>query len=315
MDYKDYYKILGVERSASAEDIKKAFRKQALKYHPDRNPGDKGAEEKFKELNEAYEALSDPQKRARYDQLGESYSRYQQTGGVPGGFNWNEWSVGSQPGGTRVNVEDLNDMFGGVGGFSDFFQSIFGQMGGMGTAARRAQRRNSTRQAPPPEPLAQTVPISLDEAFHGTQRMVEIDGRRLEVKIPAGASTGTRVRMAAVGVTGPDGRKGDIHLVVEVQPDERYERKGNDLYTDFETDLYTAVLGGEARVTTPSGKVVLNVPAGTQPGQAFRLAGRGMPHLRSPETHGDLFARAKIQLPRKISAEQRALFEKLAKMK
>jgi curved DNA-binding protein len=184
-------------------------------------------------------------------------------------------------------------------------------MGGMGGSARTAQRRQPARA----QPFEQPVQISLDEAYRGTQRMLEIDGRRLEVKIPAGATTGTKVRMAEVGQTGPDGRKGDIYLVVEVLPDARYERKGHDLYTDFETDLYTAVLGGEARVTTPSGQVVLNIPPGTQPGQAFRLAGRGMPHLRSPQTHGDLFARAKISLPRSLSAEQRAVFEKLAKMK
>ncbi len=310
MDYKDYYKILGVERTASAEDIKKAFRKLALKYHPDRNPGKKEAEDKFKDINEAYEVLSDAEKRSRYDQLGESYFRWQQSGGAPGGFNWNDWS---QPRGGRVNVESFDDIFGGMGGFSEFFQSIFGASGagsGAGPAGRGAYR-SQARSAP----VEQPVQISLDEAYRGTQRMLQVNDRRLEVKIPAGANTGTKVRIPGVGQPGPDGHKGDLYLVVEVLPDERYERKEHNLYTDFEVDVFTAVLGGEARVTTPDGQVVLNIPAGTQPGQAFRLAGRGMPHLRNPQTHGDLFARAKVQLPRHLTADQRALFEKLAKMK
>jgi len=313
MEYKDYYKVLGLERNASADDIKKAFRKLALKYHPDRNPGKKEAEDKFKDLNEAYEVLSDSQKRARYDQLGESYSRWQQTG-APGGFNWNDWaSQGGMGGRTRVEVNNMDDLFGGMGGFSDFFQSIFGGAAGGQTSGRPAQRtyRTSQRQ----EPQEQTVQISFMEAYKGTERTVMIGDRRLEVKIPAGADTGTKVRMAGMGQPGPDGRKSDLYLLVEVMPDPHFERKGHDIHTEFELDLYTAVLGGEARVTTPTGQVVLNIPAGTQPGQAFRLAGLGMSHLRNPQDRGDLFAKAKVRLPRSLTAEQRAVFEKLAKMK
>ena len=295
MDYKDYYKVLGVERNASAEEIKKAFRKQALKYHPDRNPGKKDAEDKFKDLNEANEVLSDPQKRARYDQLGESYSRYQQTGGAPGGFNWNDWAAAQQQGGgrTRVDVGNLDDLFGGMGGFSDFFQSIFGgAAGGVGTTTERT-RRTPQRSDPyaRSEPLETPVQISFMEAYEGAQRTVMIKERRLEVKIPAGADTGTKVRMAGVGQPGFDGRKEDVYLVVEVVPDARFERKGHDL------------------------QMVLNIPAGTQPGQSFRLSGLGMPHLRNPQSRGDLIAKAKIRLPKALSSEQRAIFEKLAKMK
>lgn len=311
MEYKDYYKILGVERGASAEEIKKAFRKMALKYHPDRNPGKKDAEEKFKDLNEAYEVLQDPQKRARYDQLGQSYSQWQQAGGAPGGFNWNDWAAQSGGMGGRVNVENLDDLFGGLGGFSDFFQAIFGGAAPSASGRRTAAGRGMQHAAP----VEQPVQISFQEAYHGTQRMLMINERKLEVKIPAGADTGTKVRIAGQGQTGPDGRKGDIYLVVEVLPDARFERKGSDLTTDFDLDLYTAVLGGEARVDLPAGQVVLTIPAGTQPGQPFRMKGQGMPHLRSPETRGDAFARAKVRLPRTIDAEQRALFEKLAKMK
>ena len=305
MEYKDYYKLLGVERNASGDDIKKAFRKQALKYHPDRNQGNKQAEEKFKDLNEAYEVLSDPQKRSRYDQLGESYFNYQRAGGAPGGFNWGDWAAQGGAQGQRINVED---MFGGMGGFSDFFEAIFGGAQPGRTGRPRAAQQRGGHAAP----VEQLVQITLSEAYHGTERTILINERRLEVKIPAGADTGTKVRMAGVGQKGVDGRAGDVYLVVEVIPDPRFERKGHDLHTEFEISLYDAVLGGEARVPTPEGQVVLTIPAGTQPGQSFRLGGRGMPHLRSPQTRGDLYARAKVQIPRNLSQEQRALFEKLA---
>jgi curved DNA-binding protein len=308
MDYKDYYKILGVERNASEATIKQAFRKLAMKYHPDRNPGNQQAEEKFKELNEANEVLSDPEKRRRYDQLGESYSRWQQGGGAQGGFNWGDWTTTTRSarGGTRVEYNNLEDLFGGMGGFSDFFQSIFG---GMGTASRGAQR--SPRMAA----IEQTVKISLIEAYQGAERMMQIGERRIQIKIPAGADNGTKVRIAGVGQPGPNGERGDIFLVVEVAPDPRFERKGSDLYTDFDLDLFTAVLGGEARVITPDGQVMLTIPPGTQPAKPFRLTGRGMPHLRDPQKHGDLFARARVALPSSLSPEQRSLFEQLSRLK
>jgi curved DNA-binding protein len=159
------------------------------------------------------------------------------------------------------------------------------------------------------------VQITFEEAYRGAERTVVVDNRRLQMKIPAGAHTGTKVRMAGAGPTGPDGRPTDLFLVIEVQPDPRFERKDDDLYTDVAIDLYTAILGGEARVPTPDGTVVLTVPGGTQPGQSFRLTGRGMPRLRDPKTHGDLFARMKVQIPRSLNAEQRKLFEQLRQTK
>lgn len=311
MDYKDYYKILGVERSATEAEIKSAFRKLALQYHPDRNPGNKAAEEKFKEINEAYEVLSDPQKRARYDQLGDSYSRWQQRG-APGDFNWGDWAAGAPQGGVQWNVGNLDDLFGGAGGFSDFFQAIFG--GGFGGQGGRAGTREQTRRAAQrPVTYQQDVQISLDEAYRGAERTVMVDNRKLQMKIPAGARTGTKVRMAGAGPAGPNGRASDLYLNIEVLPDPRFERRGDDLYTDVTTDLYTAVLGGEARVQTPEGAVMLTIPAGTQPGQSFRLSGRGMPLLRNPNKKGDLFARIKVQIPRDLTPEQRKLFEQLAR--
>ncbi len=307
MEYKDYYKILGVERNATDAEIKSAFRKLALQYHPDRNRGNPQAEEKFKEINEANEVLSDKEKRARYDQLGDSYSRWQQRGGQPGGFNWNEWTR-QQPGGQQVNVGDFEEILGSAG-FSDFFEAIFGGLGG------QAVRQRTARQQARPQSYQQDVQITLEEAYRGAERTVMVDGRRLTMKIPAGARTGTKVRMAGAAPSGPNGQPGDLFLVIEVLPDPRFERKENDLYTDISIDLYTAVLGGETRVATLDGNVVLTIPPGTQPGQSIRLGGRGMPNLRTPEKRGNLYARIKVQLPRNLNAEQRQLFEELARTK
>jgi curved DNA-binding protein len=299
MEYKDYYKILSVDRKATTEEIKRVYRKLAMKYHPDRNPGNKESEEKFKDINEAYEVLGDKEKRARYDQLGESYTQWQQMGGQPGSFNWEDWFSRSQAqGGTRVEAGEFEDLFGG--GFSDFFTSIFGNMG-----ATRTQSRRATRQVQR-QPVEQTVGISFDEAYRGTPRMVQVDGRRMEVKIPAGAKTGTRVRMASVG---PGGQ--DLYLVLDVANDARFERKGDDLITEISIDLYTAVLGGQVNVLTPSGNVLLTIPAGTQPDQNIRLNGRGMPKLRNPKEFGNLIVKVKVQLPKQLTPEQRSLFEQL----
>ena len=311
MEYQDYYKTLGVERNASPEEIKRAFRKLAMKHHPDRNPGNKEAEEKFKKMTEAYEVLSDPQKRARYDQLGESYSNWQQTGGGQGNFNWEDWlgQAGAR-GGTRVEMGDLNDIFGGSG-FSDFFNMIFGGAGAVGgTRNPRSSVRTQTRTGTArPRAYEQPVHISFMEAFHGTDRMVSVDSQRLQVKIPPGSRTGTRVRMA--GAVSTSGHKDDIFLVIEVDLDPKFEREGDDIYTDITIDLYTAVLGGKTVVQTPGGQVTLTIPAGTQPGQKIRLTGLGMPRLHSPQTAGDLYARIKVTLPRSLNEKQRALFEQL----
>ncbi len=303
MDYKDYYQILGVDRSANADDIRKAYRKLAMQYHPDRNPGDKQAEEKFKEIHEAYQVLSDPQKRARYDQLGSAYSNWQQRGGSPGDFDWSQWTSGF-PGGGNVRVEygDLNDLFGG-GGFSDFFQSIFGGLGGMqgmGTSTR-------TRAMPS---YQQQVEISLDEAYRGARRLIQKDGRRVEVRIPAGVKTGSKVRVPGAA---PDGR--DLYLIVEVADDPRFERDEDDLHTSATVDVFTALLGGEAEVETLEGKVKLKIPAGTQPEQVFRLAGRGMPRVKSSQSKGDLFVRLKVKIPKQLSPKQKSLLEEASKHK
>jgi curved DNA-binding protein len=299
LEYKDYYKILGVDRRADEKEIKRAYRKLAVQFHPDKNPGDDRAEERFKEINEAYEVLGDSAKRAKYDQLGASYEAWQRTGGR-GGFDWSQWAG---PGGVHVEVGDLDDLFGG--GFSDFFQAIFGGSEGV-RAGRRAMPRSRD--------LEQPVRISLQEAFAGTTRQIRRNGRTLEVKIPAGARTGTRVRVAGQGESG-GAQAGDLFLLVDVESDPKFRREGDDLHTEVEVDLYTAVLGGDARVETPASAVVLTIPAGSQPGQTFRLKGRGMPGLQPRSRPGDLYAHLKVDLPTSLSREEKEGFEKLAALR
>lgn len=308
MEYKDYYKILGVERNASKDEIKRAYRKLALKTHPDRNPGDKKAEEQFKDINEAYQVLSDAEKRSRYDQLGESYTQWQQGGAPAGGFRWEDWFTTAPAGNVRVEMGGLEDILGGE--FSEFFSRIFGGMPNMGTPStgRGSTRRNGRIQAPS---YQQDVTISLTEAYLGATRQIQVDGRRLEVKIPPGAKTGTKVRVAKSIPTGIGGQKGDLYLLIHVADDPRFEVKGDDLHTEVTIDLYTAVLGGEVTVQTLSGKVVLTIPAGIQPGQSIRLASRGMPHLNSPANKGDLYAHIKVQIPHNLTPRQKELFQEL----
>jgi curved DNA-binding protein len=305
MEYKDYYKILGVERNASKEEIKRAYRKLALKTHPDRNPGSAKAEERFKEINEAYQVLSDPEKRARYDQLGESYTQWQRGRAPVEGFNWDDWYTTGSSGNARVG--GLEDILGSE--FSEFFRRVFGGMPGMEvpTDTRGYSQRNR-RSAPS---YQQDVTISLTEAYQGTKRRIEVDGRHLEVKIPPGAKTGTRVRVADAIPTGIAGQKGDLFLIIQVADDPRFEVKGNDLHTEVTIDLYTAVLGGEVTIQTLSGNVVLTIPAGIQPGQAIRLASRGIPRLNAPKNMGDLYAHIKVKIPHNLTPKQKELFQEL----
>jgi curved DNA-binding protein len=303
MEYKDYYTTLGVARTASADEIKRAYRKLAMQYHPDRNPGDRQAEEHFKDINEAYQVLSDREKRARYDQLGDSYSHWQEKGG-PDNFDWGQWTAQQGAQGQQV---DFNDLF-GEGAFSDFFRSIFGGMGG----GPRTVRGRSSRAAPA---YQQPVAISLKEAFAGTSRLLQIGERRVEVRIPPGARTGTRVRVPGAGPAAAGGGATDLYLLLNVAEDPLYERQGDDLHTQVTIDIFKAMLGGEAEVHTMSGKVLLTIPPGTQPEQVFRVAGRGMPRLKKAEQKGDLYIHVKVQIPRQLNARQKALLEEAGRAK
>ena len=311
MDYRDYYQILGVSRESSAGEIKKAYRKLALKYHPDRNKGQREAEERFKEINEAYEVLGDPQKRAKYNQLGHAYKEWQHAGGAPGGFDWGQWA-GAAPGGTRVEFGDLGEAF---GDFSDFFRAIFGDMP-RGTFTQGGSQRGGGSFAAQGRDAQATVEISLEDAYRGTSRLLQQDNRRLEVRIPPGAQTGTRIRLAGEGPRVRNAAAGDIYLVVQVKPHPRFERQGDDLHTEMAVDLYTLVLGGEVSVSTLDGRqVLLSIPPETQLGQTFRLTGLGMPRLRSGSEQGDLYVRVRVELPTRLAAEEKRLFEELARLR
>jgi curved DNA-binding protein len=316
MEYKDYYKILGVPKNAEAQAIKKAFRKLARQYHPDMNDSP-DAEARFKEINEAYEVLSDADKRARYDRLGSSYHQWQQRGGQPGGFDWSQW-VGGSYGGPRVEYSQP-----GYQGFSEFFQAIFGDLGGQSTGMGAAFEdllfgsmgsRGQVHQMRGRD-LDADIRISLEEAYHGTTRLISKEGRRLQVKIPKGAKSGTRVRIAGEGQSGTNGQAGDLYLNVTVDDDTRFERNGDDLYEDITVDLYTAVLGGEVQVSTMTNKITLKIGDGTQPGQLIRLRGRGMPRLRQTDEYGDLFVRVNVEIPTDLSGKERALYRELASIR
>ena len=316
MDYKDYYKILGVDRNADEKEIKRAYRRLARKHHPDVNPGDKAAEAQFKEINEAYEVLSDAEKRKKYDQFGSQWREYERAGVNPEDL-FRQYGGGG-PGGPRVQYarpEDLQDLFGGAGGFSDFFEALFGgAMRGQGHGQPFGQGAGRRAATPMPgEDVEQPVEISLEEAFNGTTRLLQMGERRIEVKIPPGVRSGSRVRVAGEGGPGYNGGpNGDVYLVVEVAPHPMFERDGDDLTVSVPVDLYTAVLGGEVHVPTVKGtRLNLRIPAGTQPEGRIRLRGQGMPSLKNPTQRGDLYARIKVDLPRQIDDRQRELFEQL----
>ncbi len=298
MDYKDYYKILGVERKASADDIRTAYRKLAMKFHPDKNPGDKKAEDKFKEINEAYQVLSDDQKRARYDQLGNAYTDFRSSGGRPADFRWDDWF---QQNGQQRGYSGGDESFGGAGGFSDFFRTIFGE------AIRNSARGQSAQQQQ--QGYQQEIQISFQEAYGGTLRHLQSNERKLQVRIPAGVKTGSKVRVAGAG---PDGL--DLYLIVNVVEEAKFERDGQNLTTTSTLSIFTLILGGETEVETPAGKVKLNIPAGTQVDQIFRLSGRGMPHVKDPKTKGDLFVKLKVQIPKHLSSKQRELLEEASRI-
>jgi curved DNA-binding protein len=325
MEYKDYYKILGVEKTADQKEIKKVYRRLARQFHPDVNPGDKAAESHFKEINEAYEVLSDPEKRRKYDELGQNYQRWQQTGGQPSGFDWGQYAAqqgqpAGQWGGTRVEYGDINDLFGNSG-FSDFFETLFG---GVGPGAGAPGTRTRAGQAPARgRDLEQKVDVTLEEAFHGAQRLMEIDRRRLDVKIPAGVKTGSRVRVAGEGMPGAGGsrhagQKGDLYLRINVLPSPIFERREDNpdnLYCDVTIDLFTVLLGGEARVPTMTGSVSLRIPPGSQVGRTFRLSGQGMPRLRAPSERGDLFVKLRVKLPENLSEQEQKLVREWAQLR
>jgi DnaJ-class molecular chaperone len=324
VEFKDYYSTLGVAKSASQKEIKQAFRKLARKYHPDVNPGDKSAEAKFKEVNEAYEVLGDPAKRKKYDELGANWRMYEQAGaaggaGSPFGGQWNV-NVGGAPGGYRtMTQEEMEEMFGDANPFSDFFTTFFGGGGGGFEGAASRAGRGRTRQRTGRD-VEHEIELTLEDAYHGATRRLALkhDGqaRTVDVRIPAGVGDGSRVRISGEGEHGVGGAAaGDLYLRIRLAPHPQFERKGRDLYVKVPVPVTTAVLGGEADVPTLSGRPArLRIPALTQNGQVFRLKGFGMPAVSKTNGKGDLYGRVDVQLPTQISAEERTHYEALAKL-
>jgi curved DNA-binding protein len=308
MEFKDYYKILGLEKQASADDIKKAYRNLAKKYHPDKNPTDKVAEEKFKEVSEAYEVLKDPEKRKKYDMLGANWKQYQQAGGPNADWfkNFNQ----NRQGGSYQFSGSFNDLFGNIGGFSDFFESFFGGGGqhrGTGGFGSVAQKGNDYEAS---------LSISLEEAHKGVEKQFVINGRTLKVKIIPGIEEGKKLRLRSQGGEGrAGGEKGDLYLKIQIEKHPYFVRKENNLYYDLNVDLYTAVLGGKKEITTLDGKRInIIIPKETENGKILKVKGMG---VNKPERNdrGDLFVRINVNTPRNLTDEEIKLFEKLKSLR
>ena len=319
MEFKDYYSTLGVTKASTEKEIKQAFRKLARKFHPDVNPGDKKAEARFKEINEAYEVLGDPAKRKKYDELGANWRMYEQAQ-AQGGANpfTAQWSTGGGQGGFRtMTQEEMEDLFGDANPFSDFFTTFFG--GGFEPGEGRRGPRARPRQRAGRD-VEHEIELTLEDAYHGAMRRLSLkhDGhaRTVDVRIPAGVTDGSRVRVAGEGEHGVGGAAaGDLYLRVRLTPHPEFERKGRDLYVKVPIPVTVAVLGGEAEVQTLSGKPVrLRIPPLTQNGQVFRLKGYGMPKVGQSDEKGDLYARVEVQLPTELSPTEREHWEALAKL-
>jgi len=308
MDYKDYYKILGVSKNASADEIKKAYRKLAVKYHPDKNPENKEAETRFKEISEAYEVLRDPEKRKKYDQLGSNWNQFQ--GADAGGFDFSQFGGGRKGKSRSYFSGNMDDLFGDSdSGFSDFFNAFFGGFGGSSEGFRQQAQQAKGKD------LRSELTISLSEAYHGTSRLLNINGQRIKINIKPGAYNGQELRIKGKGGKGRNGGPdGDIYLTINVQPGKNYSINGNDLVMQTDIDLYTAVLGGKININTLSGKLNINIPKGTQNGTKLRVKGKGMPVYGKSEAFGDLFLQLNILIPTNLSKNEEELFRQLMKI-
>jgi DnaJ-class molecular chaperone len=326
---KDYYNILGVSRNATDKEIKQAYRKLARKYHPDVNPGDKSAEARFKEINQAYEVLSDPEKRKKYDQFGENWQYADQFARGAKGFRWDSGRGRTSP------IFDFGDFASEPGDLGGIFDSLFHDFG---TRRRGFRATNRPKRG---EDINYPVEVTLEEAYHGTTRLIQVQTeercqlcsgggiigirpcsacggsgrvtrpRRLEIKIPPGVKDGSKIHVAAEGDTG---YKGDLYLVVSVKAHKIFERKDDDLHLEVPVPLTTAILGGEVEVSTLKGKLALNIPPETQNGRVLRLSEQGMPHLGN-STKGDLLAKIKVILPTNLIPREKELFKELSALR
>jgi len=320
MEYKDYYKVLGVPKTASEKDIKAAYRKLARKYHPDVNSGNKDAEAKFKELGEAYEVLSDPDKRKRYDTLGSDWASYERQAAAGGGWPGGAWGSPGGGGRVRVNVGGVEQ---DIGGFSDFFRTFFGGgFGGGGAEGFSGFGGGEGFGGGGPAAggdVEYAVDLKPEEVLRGATRALRLaegpETRTVEVRIPAGVREGSRVRVAGEGAAGRrGGKRGDLYLRVHIAPDSRFDVKDDDLLTTVSVPLTTAVLGGQVEVPTLDGPVGIKIPAETPTGRVFRLRGHGLPRVDAGGARGDLLATLAVDLPKTLTPREKELFEELRKL-
>ncbi len=293
MEYKNYYKVLGVEKTATQDEIKKIYRKLAVKYHPDKNQGNKKAEETFKEINEAHDVLGDVEKRKKYDQLGENWQQY---------ANQNQQEYYRQ----TNKKHDQNQNYNNESRFSDFFESIFGYNENI--------KRNSTKRRGEDHQASTT--ITLEEAFYGTTRQVNLATSQLNLKLKPGIADGQVLKMKEKGGQGINGGPaGDLYITVNVGIHSKYERKGNDLYADETLDVFTAIKGGKQIVSAIDKQLTVTIPAGTDSNKVFRLKGMGMPDYNDPKTRGDYYARLVITVPKNLAAKENNLLDELIKIR
>jgi curved DNA-binding protein len=305
MNYKDYYKVLGVEKTATPEEIKKAYRRLALRHHPDKNKGDKTAEEKFKDVNEANEVLSDPGKRKKYDQFGQDWEHYQEAAKHGEKFDWSKYA-GQPAGGQRFDTADFSEIFGG-GGAGDFFEMLFGQPFG-GRRGKPAPLKGDDLEA--------EMDLSLEDSYHGATRMLKLDGQTIRIKIDPGIRDGQVLRLPGKGGPGVNGGPGgNLYLTAKIREHPEFRREGDDLHCDLPVGLYTAVLGGKIEVRTLKGMIKIDIPKDTPNGKVLRLKGLGMPHYKEKHKYGDLYVKITIQLPKSLTETELGLFRKLAELR
>ncbi|GAB3891702.1 DnaJ C-terminal domain-containing protein [Spirosoma agri] len=301
MDFIDYYSVLGIPKTASDEDIKKAYRKLARKHHPDLNPNDEDANKKFQQINEANEVLSDPEKRKKYDQYGKDWQHAEQ-------FEQQRQQQRSRPQREQGDTGDY-DFSSGFGGedFSDFLSSLFGQEGGPRSGQRQANFRGQDYQA--------ELNLSLVDAYTTHKQTLTVNGKNIRITVPAGIENGQKIKLAGYGAPGVNGGpNGDLFITFVIADDSRYKRKGNDLYINEEIDLYTALLGGEKIIETLSGKVKLTVPPETQNDAKVRLKGKGFPVYKQDGSFGDLYVQWQVKLPTNLTDAQKDLVRQLASL-
>ena len=307
MIYKDYYKVLGVRNTATPDEIKKAYRTLAKKYHPDKTKGDKTAEEKFKEINEANEVLSDPEKRKKYDQFGADWKHYEEAGAKPGGFDWSKYASSRGGPSHRTTTNESDGMFTDEG-VNDLFEMLFGQ--------RSGQRRGRRSSAVKGEDLETETTLSLEEAYYGAARLIRLNDQTIKVTIKPGIADQQKLRIPGKGGSGLNGGpNGNLFLTIKIAPHPEFHRIGNDLHSNLPVELYTALLGGKTQIKTLKGKVTINIPKGTPNGKELRLRGLGMPIYSKKNEFGNLLVKVDIVLPENLSEQEIDKFRELASLR